>query len=442
MTQGVTDIKLRNTNFIDKLEKYKKKLRIKNNIHKAWRGILAKVNQIDANESHKVLANPFHNMNITMNMDRLDHKRDLTYYYKRIINFSHQDNLEEKCDKHGISRIFNRNLFSNIKENDPVKPDETLSDINDIISKDKKIIAYSIRHSTLGHFVFSVQFQVFLAIILILNSIVLALQTDNTMKKSYQMYFNFFESFTNAVFVMELIFKWSYGFRVYWYNLWNIFDCFLVAISLMSLFYPDDHSRSVTASRVFRSFRVFRALRSLRSITVLYRLQLIVETVIKSVYDMINIIALMLMTMIMFSLFGNKVFGAQAQKYFENLDAGMMSLFFCATREGLTDLFEAVPASETLLRSFWRVFIVFSIIIFAFVLTNLIVAVVVTNMEQALKEEERKEKIKMQMKLIEGHSEIPESQDKEIDFMFAEKLNVVNADEVTKGILLVNGFFL
>ena len=61
----------------------------------------------------------------------------------------------------------------------------------------------------------------------------------------------------------------------------------------------------------------------------------------------------------------------------------------------------------------------------------MIVAVVVTRMEQSLKEKDKKEKIKRQLKLIEGHEKLSEHHD--IDDMFSEKLHIIKGAEIMKG---------
>jgi hypothetical protein len=419
-------------NFNIKLGKYKRNIKIKDKIHKAWIGILNKVNPID-NESHKIFANPFRNMNITMNMDRLDHKKDLTYYYKRIINFLYQENVGEKQNQNKMSLVFNKNLYNNeIDENDALKSDKVYTNMYDFITDNKTTYSQSLRRIALGKFIYSTSFQTFLAIVVLLNSIMLALQTDNETKKKYLTYFIIFESFANAVFLMELLLKWYYGFRVYWYSFWNLFDFILVVFSLFPLFIDTESTKNFNTGRAFGGIRVVRALRSLRSLSIFYGLQLIVESVLKSAFDMINIVLLMLLTMVMLSLFGHNIFGHLAPKYFNNLDNGTMSLFYCATREGLTDLFNEIDKNSAY-APFWRIFLIISIVILAFVLTNLIVAVVVTNMEQALKEEEKKAKIKRQLKLIEGHVDLSENHDSsEFDNIFAEKLQVIRVEEITK----------
>ena len=402
--------------FQHKLDKYKRYVNIKDKIHEAWLGILNKVNLID-NQNPKTFASPFRNVNITMNMDRLDHKKDLTYYYKRIINFLYQEDANEKRDKNKISLVFNKNLYNN-EENDEFKLEKVRTNINDFIVNDKEKYAKSLRRIALGKFIYSVQFQVFLAIVIFLNSITLVIQNDN-------IYFNIFENFTNSVFLIELLLKWYYGFRVYWYSAWNIFDFILVLLSFIPLFFKNQKN----AERAFVGLRIIRALRSLRSISIFYGLQVLVESIFKSAFDMINIVFLMLLIMIMLSLFANNIFGQAASKYFQNLGNGMMSLFYCATCEGLSDLFDAVK--EDHLVHFWKLFIVISIVILAFILTNLIVAVVVTRMEQSLKEKDKKEKIKRQLKLIEGHEKLSEHHD--IDDMFSEKLHIIKGAEIMKG---------
>jgi hypothetical protein len=121
----------------------------------------------------------------------------------------------------------------------------------------------------------------------------------------------------NLLFLIEFCLRIKYDFRAYSLNLWNWFDFTLFIIGLFSLLSDLEYSKSLAASRLFKIFRVFRALKSLKSINVLYKLQIIFNTIIKS-----------LLTMIMFSVFGNCLF-ANDVDYFKNLGSGMLALLNC-----------------------------------------------------------------------------------------------------------------
>ncbi|CAF0921016.1 unnamed protein product [Brachionus calyciflorus] len=313
---------------------------------------------------------------------RTEYKHSISYHYKKIFNFLHEDILEDSFDKNECSRVFdakilNSNFFQTSKEHDI-----------------QNILCYNISNQKLilSKFIYGLPFQIFLTSVIFLNSIMLGIQTDDNLKQEYQSALEFLDSFSNAVFLIEFILKISYGFKIYFYNLWNIFDFFLLFIGLISLLSDLEYSKSFSASRLFRIFRVLRALRSLRSLHILSKLQLIVNTFFKSIYDVVNIVALMLLSMVMFSLFGCSFFSGKVSDYFKNLDTGMLTIFYCATREGLTDLFNVMSDTDDFFMEIsWKFFVIILIILFAFILTNLIVAVVVTNMQQALKDEENKD---------------------------------------------------
>lgn len=318
------------------------------------------------------------------NSSRIEHRHNISYHYKKIFNFLHSNELDDFNDQNGCSKIFGTNLlnsnsFKSNKEHDI-----------------QNILLYQLpkKEHILSNFVYSLPFQIFLTLVICLNSIMLGVQTDNYLKNEYQSVLEFLDSFSNAVFLVEFVLKISYSFKIYFYNLWNIFDFFLLLIGLISLLTDLEYSKSFSASRLFRIFRVLRALRSLRSLHILSKMQLIINTFFKSIYDVINIVALMLLSMIMFSLFGCNFFSGKVNGYFKDLDTGMLTIFYCSTREGLSDLFNAITGSpDFYMEITWKFFVILLIILFAFILTNLIVAVVVTNMQQALKEEEKKDQI-------------------------------------------------
>ena len=347
-----------------------------------------------------------------------------------LINFKHGHKLRDKFDEFGIKKVFNQNLFDKDSfkndQNDSIYKFTEFFDKNDLHARSYR------KEKSFEKLIYGLPFQIFLSTVIILNSLMLGIQTSNEMKQSYQKQIAAFDAFSNGIFVIEFFLKLNYDFRVYWRNLWNLFDFVLLVIGLVSLAYDTEYSKSLTAGRLFRIFRVLRALRSIRSIAILHRMQIIINTFVKSIFDMVNIVALMLLTMVMFSLFGCNLFSKN--EYFKDLDTGMLTIFYCATREGLSDLFESIHRSsngDKMIEVVWKLFIMFIIVIFAFVLTNLIVAVVVTNMHQALTEDEKRTKDELynNKKLINGYSEIPKEPENEIN-----QLNIVEIEKFSKSI--------
>lgn len=326
--------------------------------------------------------NGLHGRSTSRDVKRTDNSRDLIRCCRKIFNFYYGSLLDEKK----AAVVFNLKFFTNY-----------LNTVRDASIQDKKHIDQIVNlngrddlEKKLYAFIYGFWFQLFLTGVICVNSFTLAVQTDRDLRRQHQFWLEMFDYFSNGVYSIEFCLKLVYDPYVYWTNLWNWFDFCLLVMGHVALFTGDEYSKSIAAGRLFRTLRVFIALRSLRTIRVLNKLQIIVNTFFKSIYDCINIVALMVILMIMFSLIGCSFFAAKAGDYFRNLDTGMLTIFYCATREGLTDLFDAVENNRSTddynLDVFWKLFLIMLIVIFAFVFTNLIVAIVVSNMQQALKE--------------------------------------------------------
>jgi hypothetical protein len=387
----------RNENFQNSLLDHRIKCYINDLIQKVWIG---EFNQTSDSNS----INPQINKNIHIGKQRLEHKANQIYFFKRIFSFLHKDHLKENKNELYFRLDFKSKL--------------NVNNVNDLVS----------------NFVFSCPYQMLITLAIILNSIMLAIQTDDDARETYELTLRCMESFSNAVFLIEFVLKLSISFKLYWLNAWNLFDFVLLIVGLASILVNQTHFESaVDASKIFRIIRVFRALRSLRSINILSRMQIIANTFFKSIFDMINMVILMLLTMIMFSLFGCSIFADtnEIKPYFENLDTGMLTLFYCATRESLSGLFNALENSDEFwFVLFWKLFLVGVIILFAFVLTNLIVAIVVTNMEKSLKDYEKSVENEMQIKLIEGSDRLPKNDNKD------EWLETIDVKDIVKGWIL------
>ena len=139
-------------NFTTKLNQYKRNLRIKDKIHETWLGVINEVNLIGKENDNELLPNQFLNGNITMNTARKEHKKDLSYYYKRMINFIYQENVSEDKDKNKVSVVFNKTLYSDENDKNDLS-EKTQKNIHDFVNIENENYAKSVQEITIGKFI-------------------------------------------------------------------------------------------------------------------------------------------------------------------------------------------------------------------------------------------------------------------------------------------------
>ena len=202
--------------------------------------------------------------------------------------------------------------------------------------------------------------------------------------KDYAYIFSILDQFVLTVFVAEIIFKWYYGFFIFWKVGWNVIDFIIVAALLLGPAF-----QYLGTSRILRILRVLRAARSLRSISGLQGLSLVVQTVLQSLPDMFNIALVMCIILIVFAVAGITLFGKDIPEYFGDLNLAMFSLFICVTQDGWLDIFDAFKEAgktQPWIGIVGMLYLILAITVGAFVFANLAVAAVVTNLEIAMKD--------------------------------------------------------
>jgi predicted acyltransferase len=58
--------------------------------------------------------------------------------------------------------------------------------------------------------------------VIVLNSVVVGVQTDEHLAKAHSEFFTITDQVFLALFMMEIFYKWYYGFRKFWTNGWNV----------------------------------------------------------------------------------------------------------------------------------------------------------------------------------------------------------------------------
>jgi len=242
-------------------------------------------------------------------------------------------------------------------------------------------------------------FRYTMCLIVILNCVLIGLQTDDALVQKNPALFDFLDLATLSVYIMEIVLKWYIDFWGFWRSGWNIFDFALVAVGILGRY----ASFLGSNSRILKILRVLRSLRSFKSITFMSGIQAIIATLINSVPEMINIIILLLIFMFIFAVLGVTLFSPFDNKHFGNLGSTMYTLFIILTQDGWADIYDFLyDAGQSLFASIY--FSLF-IIIGPFIFINMIVAVVVTNFESFYMEKKKQEKLKMRKLVTEKTAE-------------------------------------
>ncbi|XP_078363565.1 cation channel sperm-associated protein 4-like isoform X4 [Oculina patagonica] len=250
----------------------------------------------------------------------------------------------------------------------------------DIVDLDDEAIEEYASNELLGQFLSNTVFRTGILCVILFNSILIAVETDQELEQKYSHLFSVLDQCLMTIFVCEILVKWYHGFFMFWKMGWNVLDFFIVvALLLGPLLSTGSGSRGV-----LRILRVLRAFRSLRSISSLPGLQIVVQTILQSVPDMANIVLLLVIIMLVFSVIGVTLFRDIVPMYFGNLSSSMFYLFVCLTQDGWMEIFKAFQDVGETYYVGGGLFLLVFIAIGAFVFANLVVAVVVTNLEFAM----------------------------------------------------------
>ncbi|KAJ3210006.1 Cation channel sperm-associated protein 4 [Dinochytrium kinnereticum] len=209
-------------------------------------------------------------------------------------------------------------------------------------------------------------------LVIALNSLMIALKTDSTIAIRASSILYIFDYIFTAIFVVEILFKWYYGFVQFWKNGWNVFDLALVTTSVAG-----------ADTRILRIVRVLRAFRTLRSISALNGLQTVIRTIMDSIPDMANIMILLVILMFIWAVVGVTLFQGLSPKYFGDLQSGgvltMFMMFIMMTQIGWLEVFDNLDAQGQFVAAalYFSSFMVIGVFIFM----KIIVAVVVSNLD-------------------------------------------------------------
>ncbi len=223
-------------------------------------------------------------------------------------------------------------------------------------------------------FIESGAFQNFIIGVILVNALVLALETAPQTVGPWMETLHLVDKICLGIFVVELVVKLVVYRLRFFRDGWNWFDLVIVGISL------------VPASESLSALRALRVLRVLRIVSIIPSLRRVVEAGIRALPGMGSILLVLLMLFLIGSVVATKLFGESFPQYFGTMGDTLFSLFTVMTLEGWPDLSREVMAVYP---NAWAFFIPF-LVVTAFMVLNLFIGVIVNAMEETANVEEEK----------------------------------------------------
>ena len=234
---------------------------------------------------------------------------------------------------------------------------------------------------TIAKIVNNPKFDRFILILIILNAVVLALDTVQSVVAVYGGVLGYLDDIMLAVFVAEILMRLFVDFKGFWRDPWRIFDFVIVGIALM----PATGQLSI-----LRAFRVLRVLRLVSGIPSMRR---VVSGLLGALPGMGSVVMLLGIIYFVFAVLSTKLYAAAFPEWFGTLGASTYTLFQVMTLESwsmgiVRPVMEEFPGS-------WLLFVPF-ILMTAFTVLNLFIGVIVDAMQSEHEAEAQAEREHME----------------------------------------------
>lgn len=217
-------------------------------------------------------------------------------------------------------------------------------------------------------------FQRFIYAVILINSVVLASLTSDSIVENYGTFLNIVDDISIAIFVVEIMIRITAWGRGFFKDGWNLFDLTVVIISLLPML-----GESLT---VLRSLRIIRALRLLSGLPSVRR---IVTAVLKAIPGMASSAMVLAGVLFISAVIATNYFKGSHPEWFGTIGESAFTLFQIMTLESwamgiVRPVMEVYPYSY--------LFFVPFVVVSSFLVLNLVIGVIVTAMDSAVNDEE------------------------------------------------------
>lgn len=210
------------------------------------------------------------------------------------------------------------------------------------------------------------RFQWAIIALIIVNAIVLGLETSPRITSDWGHILGPINTVTICVFVVEIVLR-IYAHRgAFFKDGWSLFDFFVVVIAL------------IPASGGSEVLRVLRVLRILRLLSTVKSMRRVVSALIATLPGMSSIGALLLMMLYIASVMATQLFGEVAPEAFGSLPQSTITMFQIMTGDNWTVV---VPTVTDSMPWAWLFFIGY-ILLTTYIVLNLFIAVAVEALDR------------------------------------------------------------
>ncbi|MGK2933479.1 MAG: ion transporter [Solirubrobacterales bacterium] len=227
----------------------------------------------------------------------------------------------------------------------------------------------------------SQRFQLTIFGVIVLNAIVLGASTYDSIEDKHGDTLFLLNEIFLGIFIAEILIRLaSYGNRPqdYFKDRWNVFDFIVV----FAVFIPGVRENATI-------LRLVRLLRVVRVISILPDLRVLISGMGRALKPIGAMAAMTILLLFVYGMVGVQLFGEEIPERWGNIGSAMLTLFTVLTLEGWNEiLFTAQEVTQ-----YAWIFLVSFVLMASFLVINILIAVIITSVEEA-REEERLEEVR------------------------------------------------
>ncbi len=217
-------------------------------------------------------------------------------------------------------------------------------------------------------------FEYLIIAVIILNGILLGLETSATIDGLYGDWLRLGNEVALWVFIVEAALKllalWPRSLR-YFKDGWNVFDFMVIVFALI----PATGQFAMIA-------RLARLLRVVRLISAIRDLRLIVAALVHSIPSVGHVIMLMSIVVYIYAIMGYHLFHQHDPAHWGNLGRSVLTLFNIITLDGWT---QVMNTAMLVYPWAWLYFVSF-VVVGTFVVINMFIAIIINSLDEAKRE--------------------------------------------------------
>ena len=214
-----------------------------------------------------------------------------------------------------------------------------------------------------------------IAILIGISAIIIGIEASSiTLSTQIKYTFDVIDALIVFIFVFDVSLRIYGQGKAYFKYYWNLFDFAIVALVTIT-FIPD----IIPIEGSFAFLRLFRVIRVLLIFSKINQVQDIIDGLRKAIPGMWAVFLILSLVFFMFAVLGKELFGELNEKLFGDLGRSAYSLFQVMTLEGWSEV--VVRPIMNVYPLAWLYFIPF-ILVTAFIILNLLIAIIVSAMEQ------------------------------------------------------------